>query len=378
MTSIIILSYNTKDILSICLDSIRLHTDPGTYELIVVDNASKDGSVEYLKQQSDVRVIYNSENVGFPKGCNQGLSIARGEELLLLNSDTIVTPRWLEQLRHCLYASPKTGAVSCVTNSCSNLQQIEVPYELPDLEGLFAFAESFNQQDSSRWERRMKLIMFCYIFKREIYERLGGLDERFTPGNYEDDDYSFRIWQTGYECILAKDTFIHHINHASFKKTDSDSRASARKFNELLTRNKKKFMDKWGVTENFAAIGDAAYCFGEYLQAGDRVLLFDVHTGFALLHLEQLKKDLRLMGICSNKAEYELAKLTGFDVQYCSNLGRDIWRVLPHELDAIIAGNDIALDEGAVKSLLEYVRPGGRVCYRVKQGDEYSVVYNTK
>ena len=125
-TSIIILSYNTLELLQLCIESIRTYTEAGTYEIIVVENASEDGSAAWLRAQKDLVCIYNEENQGFPKGCNQGLKIASGTELLLLNSDVIVTKDWLENMRRALYSASSVGAVSCVTNSCSNRQQIEV------------------------------------------------------------------------------------------------------------------------------------------------------------------------------------------------------------------------------------------------------------
>ena len=201
-TSIIILSYNTLEMLQLCIASIREYTAAGTYEIIVVENASKDGSAEWLKEQSGLRCIYNEENQGFPKGCNQGLEIAAGTELLLLNSDTIVAENWLHNLRCALYSDAKIGAVSCVTNHCSNNQQIEVPYRT--LEEMQAFAANYNVSNPVLWERRTTLVGFCYLFKREVFEKVGFLDEQFSPGNFEDDDYSLRILQKGYDLLVCK------------------------------------------------------------------------------------------------------------------------------------------------------------------------------
>lgn len=93
----------------------------GSYEIIVVDNSSRDESVDWLKEQKNIKLICNSENKGFPKGCNQGMAVAEeGNDILLLNSDTIVTPNWLENLQKALYSADDIGAVSCVTNCCSN------------------------------------------------------------------------------------------------------------------------------------------------------------------------------------------------------------------------------------------------------------------
>ena len=235
-TSIIILSYNTLELLQLCVNSIREYTEAGTYEIIVVENASKDGSAEWLREQMDLRCIYNEENQGFPKGCNQGLSIAEGTELLLLNSDVIVTKNWLENLCRALYSAPEVGAVSCVTNCCSNNQQIETSYE--NVEDMQAFAATYNVSDPARWERKTTLVGFCFLFKREVFDKVGFLDEQFSPGNFEDDDYSLRILQQGWDLLLCHDTFIHHFGHASFSKGYGDQEVAekARRSNALIER----------------------------------------------------------------------------------------------------------------------------------------------
>ena len=250
-TSIIILSCNTLELLQLCIASIHEYTEAGTYEIIVVDNASEDGSAEWLKEQKDLRCIYNEENLGFPKGCNQGLEIATGTELLLLNSDTVVTKDWLKNLRRALCSSSKVGAVGCVTNYCSNNQRIEASYK--NIEEMLAFAADYNKSDSVLWEKRTKLVGFCYLFKREVLEKIGFLDERFSPGNYEDDDFSLRILQAGYDLLLCRDTFIHHFGSASFeKKLKVQNEAEMReRYNATLMRNQAIFFEKWQVPEDY-------------------------------------------------------------------------------------------------------------------------------
>ena len=250
-TSIIILSYNTLEMLQLCIASIREYTAAGTYEIIVVENASKDGSAEWLKEQSGLRCIYNEENQGFPKGCNQGLEIAAGTELLLLNSDTFVAENWLHNLRCALYSDAKIGAVSCVTNHCSNNQQIEVPYRT--LEEMQAFAVNYNVSNPVLWERRTTLVGFCYLFKREVFEKVGFLDEQFSPGNFEDDDYSLRILQKGYDLLVCRDTFIHHFGHASFLNGYGEQEAAekARRSNALIERNSALLLQKWRIPTTY-------------------------------------------------------------------------------------------------------------------------------
>ena len=250
-TSIIILSYNTQELLQLCLASIYEYTEAGTYEIIVVENGSEDGSAEWLKEQQGLICIYNDENRGFPKGCNQGLKAATGTELLLLNSDTVVTKDWLKNLRLALYSSAKVGAVSCVTNYCSNNQQIKAPYD--GIEEMLDFAAQYNKSNPALWEKRPKLVGFCYLFKREVLEKIGFLDERFSPGNYEDDDYSLRILQAGYDLLFCRDTFIHHFGGAAFKKKlkVQNEAQMIERYNAVLLRNHDIFFAKWHVPENY-------------------------------------------------------------------------------------------------------------------------------
>lgn len=238
MTSIIIVTYNKFDYNKLCIESIRQYTEPGSYEIIVVDNNSTDGTVEWLQRQPDIRLICNRENVGFPAGCNQGMAVAGGDSILLLNNDTIVTPQWLTNLKKCLFNADDIGAVGAVTNSCSNFQSI--PTEYASIEEMIGFARQINHSDPELWEERARLVGYCMLIKAEVVRKIGLLDEFFSPGNYEDDDYSLRIRNAGYRLVLCRDTFIHHFGSVSFgERTDQ--------FNHLLETNKQRFTEKWGI-----------------------------------------------------------------------------------------------------------------------------------
>ncbi|MDT8899721.1 glycosyltransferase [Anaeroselena agilis] len=237
MTSIIVLTYNKLDYTKLCLNSIRQHTEPATYEVIVVDNHSTDGTVTWLQSQPDLRLVLNDDNIGFPAGCNQGISVAIGDSVLLLNNDTVVTPNWLANLRSCLFSSGDIGAVGAVTNSCSNFQSIVCEYG--SIEEMINFARRNNHSDPEHWEDRGRLVGYCMLIKTEVIKKVGLLDELFSPGNYEDDDYSLRIRKAGYRLVLCRDTFIHHFGSISFGEQTSQ-------YNMLLETNKQKFISKWG------------------------------------------------------------------------------------------------------------------------------------
>ncbi|BBH18687.1 hypothetical protein Back11_00320 [Paenibacillus baekrokdamisoli] len=236
-TSIIIPSYNQVDYLKQCIDSIGSHTDTA-YEIIVVDNASTDGTADYLKGiVGQVRYRILETNRGFAGAINVGMMMAKGTTLLLLNNDTIVTKRWLGNLLDCLHSDPKIGMVGPVTNYISGDQCIEVPYTR--VKDMPIFAEQFNVSDSGKWQRTDRLTGFCLLFHRKLWERTGFLDEGFTVGNYEDDDYNIRVRLQGYALVIARDTFIHHYGSVSMK-------ALGEKIVEVNDHNLQVYSNKWG------------------------------------------------------------------------------------------------------------------------------------
>ncbi|MGR9632912.1 glycosyltransferase [Bacillus cereus] len=165
LTSIIILTHNQLKYTKECIESIRKYTDQQEYELIVVDNASNDGTVQWLQQQQDILMIENAENMGFPKGCNQGIRKAKGENILLLNNDVVVTKKLVKKtyLPVCMQKK-NTAAVGPVTNSASYYSAIPISYT--NIQEMQEFASEFNQSNSEKWEERMKLIGFCMLIKK--------------------------------------------------------------------------------------------------------------------------------------------------------------------------------------------------------------------
>lgn len=290
-TSIVILTYNNLEYNKSCIESIRKYTKEGTYEVIVVDNQSTDGTVAWLKKQKDLKLILNDENLGFPKGCNQGIEAAESNnDILLLNNDTIVTSSWLDNLKKCLYSDDKIGAVGSVTNSCSNSQAILVKYS--SVQEMIEFAKGNNISNSSQWEERVRLVGFCMLIKNEVVKEVGQLDEIFTPGNYEDDDYSFRIRKAGYKLMFCKDSFIHHYGSASFGKISD-------KYRELLINNRKKFTEKWGFDPHY--IMEVRKDITELISSSGKKDINILHVGCAgggtLLDIKNVIPSAKLFGI---------------------------------------------------------------------------------
>ncbi|WP_224753613.1 glycosyltransferase family 2 protein [Paenibacillus terricola] len=236
-TSIIIPTYNQAKYLKSCVESISEHTDL-PYEIIIVDNGSTDETAEYLKQiGSQVRYRILADNHGFAGAVNIGLMMAKGTTLLLLNNDTLVTDNWLDNMLACLNSESKIGMVGPVTNYISGDQQIDVPYT--DIVDMYEFARRNNELNSARWIRTDRLVGFCLLFRRELLEKVGYLDEGFEVGNFEDDDYNIRVRLQGYSLVIARDSFIHHFGSVSMK-------ATGQQFESINERNMRFYMSKWG------------------------------------------------------------------------------------------------------------------------------------
>ncbi len=292
-TSIIILTYNKLKYTKRCIESIRTNTKKDCYEIIVVDNCSNDGTREWLKKQNDIITIFNNENLGFPKGCNQGMKLSKGDNVLLLNNDTVVTENWLNNLNACLYSSSEIAAVGPVTNSCAYYQEVNTNYNT--LKEMRNFSKEYNVSDKSKWEERLKLIGFCILIKREVIEKTGFLDEIFSPGNYEDDDYSARIRKAGYKLMLCNDTFIHHYGGTSFKENKD--------FSQLLRKNEIKFKEKWGFTsaKNMEINRRLVELINKSAEDNFKVLQIGCGCGATLLNLKNKYRKARIYGVDINK-----------------------------------------------------------------------------
>jgi GT2 family glycosyltransferase len=238
--SIIIVSYDNQELTRACIESVLRNSMYPNIEVIVIDNASSDGSAEMLKAMEDdrVRLILNRENSGFAAANNQGLHLATGKFLVLLNNDTVVPRGWLPRMLQHL-EDPQVGLAVAVTNFSGNESRIPVPYAT--IEEMHPFAEEYmREHEGARFDIRVAA-MYCVGMRRDVYTLIGPLDEEFAIGMFEDDDYSHRTRLAGFRVVCVEDVYVHHIGQASFSKLVPEA------YDALWKRNQAHFEKKWGM-----------------------------------------------------------------------------------------------------------------------------------
>ncbi|MEG6570381.1 glycosyltransferase [Thermoanaerobacterium thermosaccharolyticum] len=295
LSSIIILTYNQIDYTKMCIESIRKYTKT-PYEIIVVDNGSSDGTIEYLESQNDIKLIKNRENRGFAAGCNQGISIAEGEYIILLNNDTIVTENWLSNLLYCLNNANNAGIVGPVTNNISGDQKIITYYK--NINDMHEFAGKFNVQNQ-KWRKSLRLVGYCMVMRKELFREIGLLDENYGIGNFEDDDLCLRALLKGYNLYINDTTFIHHFGSVTFKNMDIN-------YAELMKKNEIYFKQKWGYSHSYYFFKRPEILNKIPLKARN---ILDVGCGAGALGLElKNRKDVNVVGIELNSDIAAIAK----------------------------------------------------------------------
>lgn len=231
---------------------------------MIVDNNSQDDSVAYLRQQDDIVLVENDFNAGFPGGCNIGIKASKKEnDIFLLNNDTILCANSLYTLRMGLYEKDNYGSAGSVTNNCANLQSV---FKSDSIDELKEFGLK-NNIVNKRNEIKLMLVAFAVLIKRHVLEKVGYLDERFFPGNFEDDDISLRILKENYQNVLVYNSFIIHLGTVSFKKVD---------YSGILMKNYNKLVEKYNFQED-----NGFYCFTHS----------ETNVAFYLNQIKEIKKD---------------------------------------------------------------------------------------
>lgn len=213
--SIIIPVKNQKTITQTCLDSLDAYTD--NFQLIIIDDGSDKETADILKNYIDANdtLIKNEKSVGWCKAINQGLKEARGDYIVLSNNDVVFTPDWSEKMTAHFKKNNKLGVLGPTSNKVGDPGH---PQHIDEnREGI-----DFQNTDI--------LTFFNVMIKKEVIDKVGGLDERFGLGGQDDADYCIRARKAGFEVGIARDVFIYHYGSATFREEFNNDAPKSREF----------------------------------------------------------------------------------------------------------------------------------------------------
>ncbi|MAG56265.1 MAG: hypothetical protein CMJ83_08250 [Planctomycetes bacterium] len=241
-TTIIIPNLNGFPHVKDCLDTLRTHTD-GPLQTVIIDNGSNDGSLEWLRTQHDIQLLEMGTNIGAPAARNAGLQIAEGETIVFSDNDVLFTPKWRELLIGHLGTWPDIGIVGPMSDYVSGPQKTHEGEQHG--EDLDAFARRFTDAHRGRGNYASRLILFFMMCRRDVIEKIGGIDPIYGRWGFEDDDYSLRTLAAGFELRIAQDCFIRHLGSRTSKTANID-------YGSLLRENWEVFKRKWRLPQHLA------------------------------------------------------------------------------------------------------------------------------
>jgi hypothetical protein len=257
--SIVIVNWNTREITRNCLRSIREAAGPVEREVIVVDNASSDGSVDMIAAEfPEVRLIRNDANRGFAAANNQGMAVARGRYVLLLNSDTLVVDGAVAKAVAFADAHPRAGLVGCRT-LCPNgdVQYncylfpglLNLALSLTKLQMLFWYKPFFGRYRLGWWDyrsvREVDGIAGCFMLaRREAIEQVGPMSEDYFMYS-EDTDWCWRFQRARWKVIYTPDPEIVHFGGCSASQAATDMHLMERRSLLLFLEKKSGRHVRW-------------------------------------------------------------------------------------------------------------------------------------
>lgn len=341
------------------LEALLKYTSHLDVELVLVDNGSTDGTLDYFKSISfpRKRICHVTKNLGMISGVSAWAtcvpSYQMGRYMVSVPADVIVTQNWLDNLLACMESDKTVGMAVPKANYVSNLQAVDLGFT--DLDDMQQKAAEFNTPDPSKWEERIRVIPTAILVRQSIWD-FCKFDIGFVH-NFSDDDWSFQYRRMGYKLMVCGDTFVYHTPHVTLGMDEQ-------KFRENLVKGRRAFqkkyygIDAWSDTANFefelsAAITDFLVKKRADSDYQPSIIGIDVLCGMPLL---QVKNDLRKAGIpkadlsaYTEDAKYwiDLKSICSGSVA-CGNVEELPIKMEGQSFDAILIG----------KYLDEYTHPG--------------------
>ncbi|MDD5079060.1 MAG: glycosyltransferase family 2 protein [Candidatus Omnitrophica bacterium] len=234
--------YNQPSYTKACLDSIKKHTDY-PHRIVVVDDASSSETAEYLDKlsnENEIVLLRNQENLGWVRSVNKGLNFSKAQYVCVMNNDTVVYPGWLSEMVSVALKNAAFGLVN---------PEWEIPEKFKGSREDY-FRIVIKKQNGkfieTDWVRG-----FCFLIKRAVIEKIGGLDQIFSPGYFDDWDYSLRAIQAGFLVVKAQGAFVWH-----YKNVTHGQLLKKKGLEQEIIQKKGIFCNRWGKFQKALLIVD--------------------------------------------------------------------------------------------------------------------------
>jgi len=328
LVSIVVLSYNGKHHLKTCLDSL-LRTKYPNFEIILVDNGSTDGSVEFVQQNYPmVKIVRLSKNIYATGGFMAGAIVARGRYVALLNNDIEVDENWLMPLIEVLERMPWVVAADAKYRNFYDRTRFDDVAAAGRWIDYFGnnYTRGIREIDYGQYDKLVYEFGVSTIFRRDIFFKVGGFDTSFLFG-YEDIDLGWRLYLTGYKVVYVPQSIIYHKGGGSSREKEGAPRAKP-EFYYLIKRNRLIMLIKnYEVHNMLIALFVTAI---EYILAAMYFFLtkqkvYGVQIIRALIYvLKNLKKIMRKRALVQSLRVRKDREIRRYMVPYSG----DIWKIL--------------------------------------------------
>jgi len=232
---IIICVHNSPKFLRLCLYSVFKSSKSDILNVIIVDDYSDDVTKQVIKEfeskyNDKVHVITNKTNLGYVKSANKGIQESISENIVMLNTDVIVTNNWLEKFQAALKKDSKIGLISPLTNNAANLT-----VKMPPGFDYIHMNEYLEKNSKKLYPDAMTVVGHCLLITRNVIEKIGLFDEIYSPAYTEETDYHFKAINNGFRAVIADDTYVYHKGESSIENRS-----------KLFEEHLKIFLSRWG------------------------------------------------------------------------------------------------------------------------------------
>lgn len=234
--TVVIPCLGRADLTRACVESLLAQAGDHDLQIVLVDNLGDAATAALTSMSPRVEVHSSGSNLGFAGACNRGLERARAPFAMVLNNDTVAAPSLLSRLHEAVAADDRIGFAAPISNRVKGPAMVAVG----DLSATAAGRDRIEREVCAPCRGLVQdvdtLSGLCLLARTSTWRRLGGFDERFVPGNFEDDDLSLRARLAGLRLVVARDAFLHHEAHQSFRALGIDVRDEIRRQHAVFAR----------------------------------------------------------------------------------------------------------------------------------------------